>query len=167
MRSIILIIFLTFLTSCDDEDNLIVQEESLAYANKTWYLVELGGEPPLVGTNTEEEYETLQLNTGVVFNSYRIIQKVYTNDSSGNQELINIPTNIGTWIKLEDNILQLNYDIRVLGDIGNSLKIYIISYDNDEFVVDIEKNWLFQFNGTTEENGGIYKVRARYVSSKD
>lgn len=167
MRKIALLFLAIFIFSCDDEDNMVIQEESLPYANKTWYLVELGGEKPLVGANTAEEYETLQLNEGVAFNSYRIIQRVYADDSSGNQELINIPTNIGTWSVIEDNVLQLNYDIRVLGDIGNSMKIYIISYNNDEFVVDIEKNWLFQFDGTTEENGGIYKVRARYVSSKD
>jgi len=167
MRKIALIFLAIFIFSCDDEDNMVIQEETLPYANKTWYLVELGGEKPLVGANTAEEYETLQLNEGVTFNSYRIIQRVYADDNSGNQELINIPTNIGTWSVIEDNVLQLNYDIRVLGDIGNNMKIYIISYNNDEFVVDIEKNWLFQFDETTEENGGIYKVRARYVSSKD
>lgn len=167
MKKLAMIFLTFFIFACDEEDNMVIQEETLPYANKVWYLDEINGEKQ---ERSEQNFESLTLNEGVGFNSYRIIERRTVTDSVYNIPQKNIVLDLGTWTNLNDEMLDLKSDINGawFGDMGNNdRELYLISQSEDELIVDIKKYWLFQFDGTTEENGGIYKVRARYVSSKD
>lgn len=167
MKYYISLFIILFLISCDEEDNVTKQIEGLPYANKVWYLEEIGGESR---ERTEQEFESLQLNEGIGFNSYRINKRNTVPDSVFNETTQHFVLDLGTWSKIENDVIEMNSDINnslIDGRGEKDKEISIISFNEQELIVEINKFWGSRYNGMTPENKGIYKVRARYLDYLD
>lgn len=156
-----------FLVSCDDENNMVIQDQAPNWANRVWEVTEFNGEENRPGFTT---YETLTLNEGTLFNSYRMQSVESYIDSNNTEQSFDYLQDAGRWEIIDDKTIMLISDIdgnRGLTSANGrdvSVKyLHIVEITDNILEVDLDQFW--GWGAPTDldpDQDGFFTLRVKY-----